>query len=144
MLNCEKFIFYGYENKQECLLANEPTTTEPFMTGLTNQQSTSAETTSDHNPAIIIILTIIAVFGFLGLGWCILKRLIVREIVRRYTDAMKTKFKASKLKAAWDSGKNKKIAKDLNFIAKMRNKIAKKTSDLESQTEQTKTVSHDE
>ena len=158
MINCEKFLFYGYENKQECLLANKPipTTSESFMTGLTYQPtmatsqlitSTVAESDTSNaliKPLIIILITIIALFGFLGLALCIVKRLIIRTIVRRFADAIQTKFKASKLAGIWNDAKAEINAKDLNFIANLREKKFGKKSDLESQTETIITVSYDE
>ena len=145
MINCNKFLFYGYENRADCLINNQPT---PSMTTMTLSEpitsATAAESTNASiNPMLIIFITIMALFGFLGLAWCIVKHLIIRTIVRRFADAMQTKFKASKLKAAWEDAKNEIIGKDLDFISQLRKKLAKKTKDdLESQTNNAKTVSN--
>ena len=150
MINCDKYLFYGYENRASCLINNQPTSTMATMTTSSLiTPSTEAESTTDAinataiNAMVIIIFTIIALLGFFGLAWCIIKRLIIRAIVRRFADAMQTKFKASKLAGIWNDAKNEVIAKDLDFISQLRKKLAKKTgTDLESQNKDPKTVSY--
>ena len=145
MINCDKYLFYGYENRASCLINNQPTSSMAIMTtSVPITPSTGTESTAAAiNAMVIIIFTIIALLGFFALAWCIIKRLIIRAIVRRFSDAMKTKFKASKLGRVWDEAKNEIIAKDLDFISQLRKKLAKKTqTDLESQNEDPKTVSY--
>ena len=92
-MNCQKFEFFGYETRDECLHEQENyhLTTIDGQTKPINDENTG-------KMLGITILSIITFFGFIfGLGYLI-RYLIIRKIVGLFTSAMSRPFKASQSK----------------------------------------------
>ena len=92
-MDCNKFIYFGYESRRECLLATQTNdgdvSTEPNWTD-------PRESTNTINPFIIIMITVVGLLAFGSLLFCIFKWLVVRQIVKIYLDHMKRPFKPAK------------------------------------------------
>ena len=92
-MNCEKFEFFGFETRDECLHEQE----NNHLTTIAGQ-TTPINDGNTGKMLGITIFSIIAFFGFiLGVGYLI-RYLIIRKIVGLFTSAMSRPFKASQSK----------------------------------------------
>lgn len=86
-MNCEKFEFFGYETRDECLHEQE----NYDLTTITGQTNPINDGNTGRMLGIIIF-SIIALCGFiLGAGYLI-RYLIIRRIIERYASAMSRRF----------------------------------------------------
>lgn len=110
-MNCEKFEFFGYETRGECLLEQEKFDISTIG-WQTNQQSTDSTQSNLGQILGVIAVAIIASLGFVFGTFYLIRYLIVRKIVGLFASAMSRPFKASQAKV-WKKPSLKRLIKKL-------------------------------
>ena len=128
-MNCEKFEFFGFETRDECLHEQE----NYHLTTIAGQ----TKPINDGNTGKIMgitIFSIIAFFGFiLGVVYLI-RYLIIRKIVGLFTSAMSRPYKPSQTRA-WKKPSLKQLMDKLRLDRSDLSKINKIFAKTESEVD---------